>query len=64
MAEETRLFAARIQASTPMQSGDRMVHVIAPGGHALGVVDVSVVDGRVSRIDIRRMASHTASVVA
>ncbi|OUC78196.1 sigma-70 family RNA polymerase sigma factor [Gordonia lacunae] len=57
VAEETRLFADRIRAHTPMRLGGRMVHVIAPGGHLLAVVEVAVVGGRVSRIRIRRPAS-------
>ncbi|WP_431839346.1 hypothetical protein [Gordonia hongkongensis] len=61
VAEETRLFADRIRASTPMWLGDRVVHVIAPGGHSLAVVDVVVVDGRVARVDIRRMTFATVS---
>ena len=61
VAEETTLFVDRIRASTPMWLGDRVVHVIAPGGHPLAVVDVVVVDDRVARVDIRRMTFATVS---
>ena len=61
VAEETRLFVDRIRASTPMWLGGRMVHVIAPGGHPLAVIDIAVKGGRVVRIDIRRMTSPAVS---
>ena len=61
VAEETTLFVDRIRASTPMWLGDRVVHVIAPGGHPLAVIDIAVKGGRVVRIDIRRMTSPAVS---
>lgn len=61
VAEETRLFADRIRASTPMRLGERLIHVIAPGGHPLAVIDTAVKSGRVVRIEIRRMTSPALS---
>ncbi|MBU3067504.1 sigma-70 family RNA polymerase sigma factor [Nocardia sp. NEAU-G5] len=55
VAEETTLFADRIRASSPMLIGGRPVHVIAPGGHLLAVIDITVRDRRVARIDISRV---------
>ncbi|BCI52655.1 putative RNA polymerase sigma factor [Mycolicibacterium litorale] len=58
VAEETTLFADRIRASTPMVVGGRPIHVIAPGGHPLAVVDITVTDQRVARIDIARVSAR------
>ncbi|MBF6213408.1 sigma-70 family RNA polymerase sigma factor [Nocardia puris] len=59
VAEETTLFAARIRASTPMIVDGRRVHVIAPGGHLLAVIDIEIIGGLVSRIDIARASART-----
>ena len=56
VAEETKLFADRIRASAPMLVDDRSVHVIAPGGHLLAFIAITVSDKRVTRIDISRTA--------
>ncbi|MCK0175882.1 sigma-70 family RNA polymerase sigma factor [Mycolicibacterium sp. F2034L] len=58
VAEETRLFADRIRATAPMLVDGRPVHVIAPGGHLLGVIAITVREGRVARIDISRASAH------
>lgn len=52
VAEETRLFADRIRASTPMWLGGRRFHVIAPGGRGLAVIEVETIGGRVARIEM------------
>ncbi|MEU7633410.1 sigma-70 family RNA polymerase sigma factor [Nocardia sp. NPDC049220] len=54
VAEETKLFADRIRASAPMLVDNRSVHVMAPGGHLLGVIAITVRESRVARIDISR----------
>lgn len=56
VAQETRLFADRIRASTPMLVDNRPVHVIAPGGHPLAVIDIAVRNGRVAAINISAIA--------
>ncbi|MFZ1165461.1 sigma-70 family RNA polymerase sigma factor [Mycobacterium sp.] len=58
VAEETRLFADRIRASTTMLVDGRPAYIIAPGGHLLAVIDVTTRDGRVARIDISRASAH------
>ena len=60
VAEETRLFADRIRAAVPMTVAGRPAHVIAPGGHLLAVVAVTLRNRRVSRIDIVRPRPDTA----
>lgn len=60
VAKETTLFADRIRASTPMLVDSRSAHVIAPGGHLLSVVEITIRNGRVSRIDISQASAHTA----
>lgn len=60
VAEETTLFADRIRASTPLLVDSRPVHVIAPGGHLLAVIDITTRDRRVAQIDINRASAHTA----
>lgn len=60
VAEETTLFAERIRASTPMLVDSRPVHVIAPGGHLLAVIDIAIRDRRVARIEISRASARTA----
>lgn len=52
IAEETRHFADRIRASIPMRANGREVHVIAPGGHPVGIIDIEVSDGLVVGITI------------
>ncbi len=58
IAEETKLFADRITASAPMLVDGRSARVIAPGGHLLAVIAVTVTDGRVTRIEIGRLAAN------
>ncbi|MGV9414080.1 hypothetical protein ACWDOP_29630 [Nocardia sp. NPDC003693] len=58
IARETRLFADRIRAGTPMLADGRRVHVIAPGGHRFAVVDITVTAGRVARTEITRAGAH------
>ncbi|WP_116045182.1 sigma-70 family RNA polymerase sigma factor [Amycolatopsis palatopharyngis] len=55
VAEETRLFADRIQASTTLRLNGRTVDVIAPGGHPLAAVVVTTVGPRVAAITITRI---------
>lgn len=52
VADETSLFIDRIRVSAPLLIDGRTVHVIAPGGHALAVIDIAVTDGRIARIEI------------
>ncbi|WP_430335883.1 sigma-70 family RNA polymerase sigma factor [Rhodococcus sp. ACT016] len=54
IAQETTLFADRIRASTPMLANGRLVHIIAPGGHQLAVISITVAEGRIAQIDINR----------
>ncbi len=63
VAKETTLFADRIRSSTPILVEGRSVHVIAPGGHRLAVIDISIRGRRVARIDISRASAHTAFVM-
>ncbi|MBT3160924.1 sigma-70 family RNA polymerase sigma factor [Streptomyces sp. ZG43] len=58
VAEETTLFASRIRASTPILVDRRPVHVIAPGGHPLAVIDITTRNQRVARININRASVH------
>lgn len=58
VAEETRLFADRIRASTTMLVDGRPAYIIAPGGHLFAVIDITTRDGRVARIDISRASAH------
>lgn len=60
VAEETRLFAGRIRAATPMSVDHRRCYVIAPGGHLFAVIAIVTRNGRVAAIDIRRPARHTS----
>ncbi|WP_174575712.1 sigma-70 family RNA polymerase sigma factor [Nocardia miyunensis] len=59
VAEETRLFADRIRAATPMVVAGRQTHVIAPGGHVFAVLDITTRNGLVSRIAIGRAGART-----
>jgi RNA polymerase sigma factor (sigma-70 family) len=59
IAKETGLFADRIRATTPMVAAGRPVHVIAPGGHLVAIIDMRTVKGLISRIDITRADAHT-----
>ncbi len=59
VAGETRYFTDRILATTRMLVGGRPAHVIAPGGHALAVVDITTRDGLVTRIDLTRIQAGT-----
>lgn len=54
IAQETALFADRIRASTPMLDNGRPVHAIAPGGHLLAVIDITIEANRITRIEISR----------
>lgn len=54
VAHETVLFADRIRASAPMLANGRTVNVIAPGGHRLALIDITVDDGRIVRIAVTR----------
>lgn len=60
VAEETRLFAARIRAATPMFADDRRCYVIAPGGHLFAVIGIATRNGRVATIDIARPGEQTS----
>ncbi|MDT0268664.1 sigma-70 family RNA polymerase sigma factor [Streptomyces sp. DSM 44915] len=60
VAVETRLFADRIRASAPMLLAGRRVHVIAPGGHPLAVIDLTTEAGRVTHIAITPATTHPA----
>ncbi|SFB51314.1 RNA polymerase sigma-70 factor, ECF subfamily [Amycolatopsis marina] len=55
VAEETRLFADRIHASTTLRLNGRTVDVIAPGGHPLAAVVVATAGPRVAAITITRI---------
>lgn len=57
VAEETRNFVDRIRSSAPMRVNGRTARVIAPGGHALAVVDVDTHAGVVTGIAIRPVAA-------
>ncbi len=46
IAEETGLFAARIRAGTWVLADGCPTHVLAPGGHPLAVVDITLDDER------------------
>lgn len=59
VARETRHFADRIRVAVRMLVAGRLAHVIAPGGHALAVVDIATRDGLVTRIDIGRVPPGT-----
>lgn len=63
VAEETRLFSDRIRASAPMLVDNRPVRVIAPGGHLLAFIAVTVRQRRVARIDISRACAHEIHAV-
>ncbi|APE38306.1 RNA polymerase subunit sigma-70 [Nocardia mangyaensis] len=63
VAEETKLFADRIRASTSMLVNGRAMHVIAPGGHILAVIDITTRDGRIARIDVTRASMHSELVL-
>ena len=52
VARETRGFADRIRAATPMRVNGRDVHVIAPGGRPWAVIDITTAAGLISRIAI------------
>jgi RNA polymerase sigma factor (sigma-70 family) len=56
IAEETTLFADRIRSTAPMVVGGRPMYVIAPGGHFLATLEITVHGRQVSRIDIARPA--------
>lgn len=58
VADETRRFAERIRCSVPMRVDGREVHLIAPGGHPLAVIDVHVSDGAVDRVTIRAVRDN------
>ena len=64
VAEETRLFADRIRASTAMLVDSRPARVIAPGGHLLAVIEITTRDGRIVRIDISRASAYTTFAMA
>lgn len=57
VAEETRNFVDRIRSSAPIRVNGRTARVIAPGGHALAVVDVDTHAGVVTGIAIRPVAA-------
>ncbi|MFW6694533.1 sigma-70 family RNA polymerase sigma factor [Streptomyces sp. MAR4 CNX-425] len=59
VAEETKYFTDRIHATVRMLVAGRPAHVIAPGGHALAVVDITVREGRVTRIALTRLPTTT-----
>lgn len=59
IARETTLFADRIRASALMHVDGRPVHVIAPGGHLLAVIDITTRERRVTRIHISRASACT-----
>lgn len=52
IAQETRYFADRIRACVPLRVNGREAHVIAPGGHPLGIIDIRVSDGLITGITI------------
>ncbi len=52
VAEETTRFVDRIRASAPILFDGRSVHVIAPGGHPVAILDVTVTGGLISGIEI------------
>ncbi|WP_143695131.1 hypothetical protein [Williamsia sp. 1135] len=54
VAEETRLFAERIRASTAIMVDGRHAFAIAPGGHLIAIIDIATKDRLVTRIDITR----------
>lgn len=58
VADETRHFADRIRASTPMRVNGRAVHVIAPGGHPVATIDVAVDAGVVTAIAIAPISAQ------
>lgn len=58
VADETRHFADRIRASTPMVVNGRAVHVIAPGGHPVATIDVAVGAGVVTTITIAPISAQ------
>lgn len=58
VATETKLFAERIRASTPILVNSRRAHVIAPGGHPLAVIDITLREQRVAQINIARASAH------
>ncbi len=64
VARETTLFVDRIRTSTPMFADGRPVRVIAPGGHELAVIDVTVHDGRVTQIEIDRVGPRVELTVS
>ena len=53
VAEETRYFVDRIRSSARLRVNGRTAHVIAPGGHALAVVDIGTEAGVDTCIAIR-----------
>ncbi|MEZ0342951.1 sigma-70 family RNA polymerase sigma factor [Mycobacterium sp. pV006] len=53
VAEETRLFVARIAASTALRVAGRIVDVVAPGGHPQAVIEVQTSGDLVTAITIR-----------
>ena len=59
VAQETALFAKRIRASTPMLDNGHLVHVIAPGGHPLAIINIAVEAERIARIEISRTGPLT-----
>ncbi|WP_275571425.1 sigma-70 family RNA polymerase sigma factor [Mycolicibacterium vanbaalenii] len=52
IAEETRHFADRIRASVRMRVNGRQAHIIAPGGHPLGIIDIRCSGGLITGITI------------
>ncbi|WBB58782.1 hypothetical protein O7599_24615 [Streptomyces sp. WMMC500] len=59
VARETTHFSARISATTRLLVAGRPAHVIAPGGHALATVGITVRNGLVSRIALTRIPAGT-----
>lgn len=57
VAEETRHFVDRIRSATAMRVNGRPAHVIAPGGHAVAVIDIATGAGVVTSIVIRQLAA-------
>lgn len=57
VADETRHFVDRIRSSAPMRVNGRPVHVIAPGGHAFAVIDITTRADLVTRIAIRPLVA-------
>lgn len=55
VAEETRYFTARVNASIPLLINGAASAVIAPGGHPLAAITFTIEDSTIARIEISRL---------